>query len=102
MLEIIALIFLTKNIGELAQRKGLKPGTWKLYTVLCWFGAEILGALIGIALLGSENMIPAVFIGLACAVGSYFVLKANLSKRPDAMDDEIERIGVNDLYPDKN
>ncbi len=102
MLEIIALVFLTKNIGSLAQRKGLKPGTWKLYTVLCWFGAEILGALIGVLVFGSENIVGAVLLGLACAVGSYFVLKANLDKRPDAMDDDINRIGVSDLYPDKN
>jgi hypothetical protein len=26
MLEIIALVFLTRNIGELAIQKGLKPG----------------------------------------------------------------------------
>ncbi len=102
MLEIIALVFLTKNIGSLAQRKGLKPGTWKLYTVLCWFGAEILGALIGVLVFGSENIVGAVLLGLACAVGSYFVLKANLDKRPDTMDDDINRIGVSDLYPDKN
>lgn len=102
MLEIIALIFLTKNIGALAQRKGLKPGTWKLYTVLFWFGAEIVGAVLGVVLLGEEAMLLAVLIGLGCAVGSYFVLKANLNKRPDAMEDDINRIGVNDLYPDKN
>lgn len=102
MLEIIALIFLTKKIGALAEQKGLKPGTWKLYTVLCWFGCEILGAIIGIALLGQENMILGVLIGLGCAVGSYFVLKANLSKKPDAVDDDINRIGVSDLYPEKN
>jgi len=101
MLEIIALIFLTKNIGALAERKGLKPGTWKLYTVLCWFGAEILGAVIGVALLGGRNIVPGVLLGLACAVGSFFVLKANLNKRPD-VDDEIDKIGVSDLYPEKN
>jgi hypothetical protein len=38
-------------------------------------------------------------LGLACAVGSFFVLKANLNKRPDA-DDDINRIGVSDLYPE--
>ncbi|MBL0146928.1 MAG: hypothetical protein IPP48_15615 [Chitinophagaceae bacterium] len=102
MLEIIALIFLTKNIGNLAQRKGLKPGTWKLYTVLAWFGAEILGALLGIVAFGSDNIVVAVLLGLGCAIGSYFVLKANLDKRPDALDDEINSIGVSDLYPEKN
>jgi len=101
MLEIIALIFLTKKMGALAEQKGLKPGTWKLYTVLCWFGCEILGAVIGVAILGGENIILGVILGLGCAVGSYFVLRANLSKRPD-VDDDIDKIGVNDLYPEKN
>jgi hypothetical protein len=101
MLEIIALIFLTKKIGALAEQKGLKPGTWKLYTVLCWFGCEILGAIIGVVILGGDNIILGVLLGLGCAVGSYFVLKANLNKRPD-VDDEINKIGVSDLYPEKN
>ncbi len=100
MLEIIALVFLTKNIGALAEKKGLKPGTWKLYTVLCWFGAEILGAVIGVALLGGDNLIAGVLLGIACAIGSFFILKANLNKRPD-VDDDINRIGVSDLYPEK-
>jgi hypothetical protein len=28
MLEILAIIFLTKKNGVLAIKKGLKPGTW--------------------------------------------------------------------------
>jgi hypothetical protein len=101
MLEIIALIFLTKKIGALAQKKGLKPGTWKLYTVLCWFGAEIAGVVIGVVILGNENIILGVLLGIACAIGSFFILKANLNKRPD-IDDDIDKIGVSDLYPEKN
>jgi hypothetical protein len=104
MLEIIALIFLTKKMGALAERKGLKPGTWKLYTVLCWFGTEILVAIAAFAILGEESLFIAVLLGLACAIGSYFILKANLDKRPDVNDeinDDINRIGVSDLYPEK-
>ena len=100
MLEIITLIFLTKKIGPLAERKGLKSGTWKLYTVLCWFGAEIIGAVIAVAILGEESILLAVLLGIGCAVGSYFIIKANLNKWPD-IEDEIERIGVHDLYPEK-
>ncbi len=92
MLEIIALIFLTRNIGALAIKKGLKPGTWKLYTVLLWFGAEIGGIIIGIGSFGEDALLPAVFIGLACAVASYFILRSNLSRRPD-VDDDINFIG---------
>jgi hypothetical protein len=98
MLEIIALIFLTKKMGELALKKGLRPGTWKLYTVLCWFGAEILGALVFYMAFEVEVTL-AILLGMGCAVGSYFVLKANLDKRPDEMDEDINRIGVRDLYP---
>jgi hypothetical protein len=99
MLEIIALIFLTRNNGNLAAQKGLKPGTWKLYTVLAWFGAEIAGALIGFLMLGEEGLLAAVLLGLACAVGSYFVLRSVLSKKPDHFDEDINSIGVNDLRP---
>jgi len=100
MLEIIALVFLTKKIGALALQKGLKPGTWKLYTVLCWFGAEIIGGILAFVILGEENLFLAVLVGLGCAIGSYFILKANLNKRPD-IDDDINRIGVSDLYPER-
>jgi hypothetical protein len=99
MLEIIALIFLTRNNGNLAVQKGLKPGPWKLYTVLAWFGAEIAGALIGFLMFGEEGLIAAVLLGLACAVGSYFVLRSVLQKKPDYNEDEINSIGVNDLRP---
>jgi hypothetical protein len=92
MLEIIALIFLTKNIGTLAIQKGQKPGTWKLYTVLAWFGAEVAGLLIGIMAFGQEGIIGAVLLGLACAIASYFIVRSNLSKKPDAEDD-ISTIG---------
>ena len=99
MLEIIALIFLTKKIGVLAEQKGLKPGTWKLYAVLSWIAGEIIGIVIGFALFGQSNLVPAVLLGLACAVSSFFILRANLNKRPDSFNDDIDKIGVNDLYP---
>jgi hypothetical protein len=93
MLDIIALIFLTRNIGHLAEQKGLKPGTWKLYTVLAWFGAEILGIAIGFMAFGQENIIGAVLFGIAAAVGSYFLVKSTLSKKPDAFEDDISELG---------
>lgn len=92
MLEIIALIFLTKNMGALAIQKGEKPGSWKLYTVLSWFGGEILGVVIGLLLFGEDEILPAILLGLCCAVASYFILRSNLSKKPDA-DDDINYIG---------
>jgi hypothetical protein len=95
MLEIIALIFLTRNIGTLAEQKGLKSGPWKLYTVLAWVGAEILGIVIGMAIFGSESIFPAVLLGIGCAVTSYFIIKNTLSNKPDMYEDEINEIGQN-------
>jgi len=100
MLEIIALVFLTKNIGSLAIQKGLKPGTWKLYTVLLWFGCEIVGVVLGMAMFGEEGILPAILLGLGSAVASFFILRYSLSKRPDAEDD-INYIGQ-DMQDVKN
>ena len=84
MLEILALIYLTRKIGVLAERKGQKKGLWKLYTVLCWFGAEILGMVLSAILFKTDEVIALLPLAYGCAIGSYFVLKATLSKKPDA------------------
>ena len=93
MLEIIALIFLTKKVGETATRKGLPPGRWKLYTVLTWFAFEVAGFIVGALLFGSGNIIGLALFGMACAVGGYLVIKARLDSMPDGIDDDIDRIG---------
>lgn len=99
MLEILALIFLTRKIGTIALRKGLKPGTWKLYTVLAWFGGEIIGGVIGFALFSQENLFPVFIMALGGAIGGYFIIKTTLDKKPDSLNDDINSIGVNDLKP---
>jgi len=83
MLEIIALVFLTRKIGYLAERKGLKKGWWKFYTVIAWFGAEILGIVLSILIFQTEEILGLVFLGYIFAIASYFILKAVLSKKPD-------------------
>ena len=85
MLEIIALIFLTRKIGLKAETKGLKPGPWKVYTVLAWFIAEIIGMIIGINLFGTE-LIPLMLFGLFCAFGGYLFIHSILSKKPDQLE----------------
>jgi len=95
MLEIIALIFLTRQIGRMAADKGLKPGIWKFYTVLAWIAGEFLGAVVGVLIFGTENIFSVILVAIAGAVTGYFIIKANLSKRPDVFD-EIDQIGHND------
>ncbi|MGG9962119.1 hypothetical protein [Ferruginibacter sp. SUN106] len=103
MLEIIAIILLSKKNGALAETKGLKSGTWILYTVLSWIGFEVAGAIMGVLLFGPENLVPVYLLAIASAVLGYFFILKILQDKPDAQDDDdINRIGVNDLYPHKN
>ena len=78
MLEIIVLIFVCKKMGNLAVHKGLKPFTWKLYTVLAWIFAEITGVLIGLQLFGQNNLIGIMMLGLVSAFGGYLPLVTQL------------------------
>lgn len=95
MLEIIILIFLTKEIGRLANSKGLKPGTWKIYTIAGWVTSEIIGVIIGVMIFGTDNLFSVAMVGLAFAITSYFIIKAQLNKLPDYFDDDINNIGNN-------
>ena len=94
MLEIIALIFLTREIGKIAADKGLKPGTWKIYTVLAWIAGDFIGAIIGVLIFGTSNIFSIELVAIAGAVTGYVVLKANLKKKPDLLDDDINQIGM--------
>ena len=94
MLEIIILIFLTKKIGVLAGIKGLPVGRWKLYLVLAWIGAELLGAIIAVIIFGKENLFSTFLVAIACAASSYFILTNYLNKLPDIVDEEdVNNIG---------
>jgi hypothetical protein len=93
MLEIIALYFLCKQMGQLARQKGQPAGKWKFYTIAGWFIAEILGFIMGVSFFGPSNLIGLMLIGLISAVGGYLIVKAQLEKYPDEMEDDIEQIG---------
>ena len=95
MLEIIILIFLTREIGRLAHSKGLKPGTWKIYTIVGWITLEIIGVIAGVIIFGKDNLFSIGMLGLAFGVTSYFIIKAQLTKLPDYFDDDIDNIGNN-------
>ena len=94
MLEIILLIFLTKNIGVLAERKGLSPAKWKWITVGAWVVFELIGLFLGIIMFGQDNLVGLMLFGIVCAFGGYLAVKYNLDKRPDNMiNDDIDSIG---------
>lgn len=96
MLDLIVLFFLTREVGRLAYRKGLKPLSWKIYNVLGWLGAELIGIIIGALIFGLNNLISVQLVAFAFAITSYFIIKAQLNKLPDHdIDDDINRIGDN-------
>ncbi len=96
MLDLILLYFLTREIGRLAYKKGLKPLTWKIYNVVGWLGAELIGIIIGVLIFGLNNLVSIQLVAFAFAITSYFIIKAQLTKLPDHdIDDDINRIGNN-------
>ena len=82
MLEIVALIYLTRSVGQLALNKGLKPGTWKLYTVLAWFAGEITGLIIGFTMFGVERPIMALFVASLVRLADITLSKQHLNENP--------------------
>ncbi|MBL7717672.1 MAG: hypothetical protein JNL72_02450 [Flavipsychrobacter sp.] len=91
MIEILILIFLTRYIGGIAERKGQPAGRWKLYTVLAWFGFEVAGALISYLIV--QNLMMNVLFGMVAAFGGFLFVKSILEKMPDKQDDWIDQIG---------
>jgi hypothetical protein len=83
MIEIIALIFLSRYIGNLAFQKGLSSGWWRFYTVIAWLLFEFIGAIIGIIIFDKTNFVSIVLVAYASAITSFYILKAYLNKLPD-------------------
>ena len=99
MIEIVILVFLAIKNGKMAKKKGLKQSTWVIYTVLSWIGGEIIGVIAGFAIFDKTNIVSIMLVGLAGAIGGYFIIKHQLDKVPDNIDDDVNRIGTSDLYP---
>ena len=88
MLEIIALIFLTREIGKIADRKGLNRSRWKFYTVIAWLISEIIGVSFGIAIFSKDNLFSIMILGIIFAVTSFYIIRAQLEKLPDQQHDD--------------
>ncbi len=94
MLEIIAIIYLSRKIGHLAESKGLKPVKWKFLLVIGWILFELIGFLVGVILFGKDNLVSIILVAYTFAITAYFIVRAHLNKLPDAeLDDDINEIG---------
>jgi len=102
MIEIIALIFLSRRIGYMAIRKGLNPLPWKIYMIAAWIGAELTGCIIAMIMFGESNLVAVFSIGLLSAFGGYLLVRYILEKKPDNIEEDINKIGVDDLHPPKS
>jgi ABC-type maltose transport system permease subunit len=99
MIDIVILVFLAIKIGKMAKKKGLKQSAWVIYTVLSWIAGEIVGVIAGFAIFDKSNLVSIMLLGLAGAIGGYFIIKNQLDKIPDDIDEDINRISVKDLSP---
>lgn len=93
MVEIIVLIILVIHVGKVATRKGEKAAKWQVLTVVAWIIAEVIGFVIGAVIFGTGNLIGLMLLGLISAVGGYLIVKAQLDKIPDNIDNDINQIG---------
>ena len=55
MLEILALVILTRKNGIIAEKKGHNPTGYKWLTALLWFGGEIAGGIAGAVMAGGDE-----------------------------------------------
>ena len=85
MIEIIVLIFLTRQIGQMAISRGLKPGGWKFKTVVFWILFEIMGMFFGISMFGlsKDNILSVMAFSIVCAFGGYLVVRKQLERIPE-------------------
>jgi len=101
MIEIIALVFLCRINGRLAIKKGLPHKQWWMRTIVAWIIAEFIGVTLGIALFGTSNLYAVLGTGLFSAFGGYLFIRNLLERMPNSEEEDINRIGVDDLRPPK-
>lgn len=84
MLEILALLALTKRIGNIVEQKGHKSRWYKVLTVVLWFGGEIIGAILGVILTAaSESAQCLIYLfalgGAVAGAGAAYLIAISLS-----------------------
>ncbi len=89
MIEILAIVALSRRIKKIVTAKGLKPGKYIGILVALWIGMEVLGFLIGGALFG-ESLLIVVFGLAGAAIGGLLAFQiANNAKGENIAIDEF-------------
>ena len=66
---------------------------------VAWIAFEFLGIMLTAIMFGNQNLFAMLSIGILSAFGGYLLVRAILEKQPDRIDEDIDRIGSNDLRP---
>ena len=101
MIEIVALFILCRKNGNLAKQKGLPHRRWWLNTIAAWIIGEMVGVFLGLALFGQGNLPGLMALALVSAFGGYLLIRSILEKKPDSLEDDINKVGIDDLRPPK-
>jgi hypothetical protein len=81
MIEALAVVFMMKKAGKIAESAGLNAKKMKLMVVGGWFGGEILGLLFGLLRPGGGIQIVPMLIGAVAGSGFAFsVLNAKANR----------------------
>jgi len=100
ILEIIAIWQLNKNIGQIVERKGHRSGGYKFLTVALWFGGEIVGAFLGLAITGADESAQCLvylvaIVGAVIGGGISYLIASNL---PDIAPPQLATPKTADIY----
>src|SRR3954469_6345272 len=69
MLEILLLISMCKSLGKMLRAKGRNAGLFQFMLVMMWLGGEIVGAIVGMVVLGGGGAVY-LFALLGAAAGA--------------------------------
>ena len=82
VVSIVALYFLTKQIGRIAESKGEQPRRWKIHAVLAWILGDLIGEMIVFKFFGL-NVILLFLFGVGLGYVGYLLVKQKLESLPD-------------------
>ena len=74
--------FASKTVGELASSKGYSSGLYRFLTFLFWFVFEVIGAVIGILLVGNTGFLFYI-VALVGAVCGFLLIKSIVNRLPN-------------------
>ena len=84
MIEIAILYFLVRQLGRLAEQKGLPPFKWKINGIFAWVGGEFLGFFTILELTKTQNIVLSMLFAIGTGYLFFLLLKQYLQSMPDS------------------